>query len=177
MFPDERSTEYVQTEWCEDWEDIAAGFGYAAEHVTRHRRDFHQSIDQAGTAVFFLQRHRVELLLKALLDAADMPPEEVAGIGHSLTKLWEACGAKLGENRYWKREWERFAEEHHELIMALHKADESSFSFRYPIDRKGQRVSRPPFINLDVLNRHVEEFDFAVQDFTDELRQMPAEEY
>lgn len=161
LFPSKRSLHYVQTEWSSDWSDFAGGFAYAAEHITEHQEDFGTSIDQTGLAVFFLQRHRVELMLKALLDAAGMETEKIVALGHSLTRLWTACGARLGPSR----EWAEFEADFAELVAALAKVDQLSFAFRYPMGKKGEEIKRPKFIDLQALNLHVDEFDFGAQGY------------
>jgi hypothetical protein len=167
IFPSERKSGYVQTEWAQGWGDIAAGFGYAAEHLTEHRLDFGATIDQTGLALFFLQRHRVELELKALLQAAG------AGMSgeHSLARLWALCESTLKPRD--PDEWRDFATSHADLIEALNRVDEGSYTFRYPVDRSGQKVDRPQFINPVALHEYVEQFSAGVSGYIDYLTEGP----
>jgi hypothetical protein len=141
----------------------AAGFGYAATFLTEHREAFGATIDQAGLAVFFLQRHRAELTLKALLDSvgADVTGE------HRLRLLWDECKAALEPRD--PPAWRGFDRDHHELVQLLDSVDERSMTFRYPVDRAGNRFQRPAFIDLDALNDHVDKLFSAASGYVDFL--------
>jgi hypothetical protein len=131
IFPTQRDPRHVQTEWSEGWFGAEAGFGYAAEYLTDHRGDFGATIDQAGIAVFFLQRHRVELALKGLLDAVGEKPPE----GHSLRHVWGICQRVLKPKD--AGAWATFAADHKELMELMDGVDALSFTFRYPVDKTG----------------------------------------
>jgi HEPN domain len=163
LFPQKRSQRYVQTEWSDGWGDAAAAFGYAAEHLTDHAEEFGATWDQTGIAVFFLQRHRVELILKSLLDAAgaDVPSH------HRLRDLWDACRDALETQD--PRDWKMFAEAHQELIDAINKADPDSMTFRYPVDKHGVGMKRPRFVDLRVLNETVEELEAHAEGYQELL--------
>jgi hypothetical protein len=150
IFPAERRLDYVQTEWAEGWTASAAGFGYAAEFLTKHARAFGATIDQAGLVVFFLQRHRVELVLKNLLGflEVDFKPS------HSLQYLWELC--RQGFAVHHGLDWATFERENGEFVKTLIKADNGATNFRFPVDRDGEEVERPRFIDLDALNRYAD---------------------
>lgn len=163
IFPTKRDPRLVQTEWAGDWLDGAAGFGYAAERLTEHRDKFGALIDQAGLAVFFLQRHRVEMTLKGLLDAVG---GDVTG-KHGLLYLWELCKKALEPKD--PAAWKQFAADHRELVKVLDTVDQSSYTFRYPVDTKGRKASRPAFIDLEVLNEHVERMYFGAVGYVDHL--------
>lgn len=62
IFPTEQRVGYVQTEWASGWAYGVIGFGEAARMLTEQRAKMHANIDQIGLAVFYLQRHRVELV-------------------------------------------------------------------------------------------------------------------
>jgi hypothetical protein len=149
IFPAERRMEYVQTEWAQGWTASAAGFGYAAEFLTKNARSFGASIDQAGLAVFFLQRHRVELILKDLLGFLDVkfPPT------HSLRRLWELCQEAFESSDL---NWDEFQSENGEFIEALIAVDDGAATFRFPVDREGAEIDRPAFIDLKALNHHTD---------------------
>jgi hypothetical protein len=150
IFPAERRLDYVQTEWAEGWTASAAGFGYAAEFLTKHAAAFGATIDQAGLAVFFLQRHRVELVLKNLLRflEVDFKPS------HSLRYLWNKC--EPGFSAHSGLDWAEFEEANGDFVQTLIEADDGATTFRFPVDRDGQEVDRPRFIDLEALNRHAD---------------------
>jgi HEPN domain-containing protein len=166
LFPSERHPDLVQTEWSEGWAHAPAGFGYVAEYLTEHARDFGATIDQAGVAIFFVQRHRVELALKALLDAvgADVP------YGHGLKTIWQKCEEALRPKD--ERAWDGFAADHAELIDALDKVDPGSFAFRYPVDKKGEEVQRPAFIDLKVLHDEAGKLEYGASGYADFLSEV-----
>lgn len=103
------------------------------------------------------------MTLKGLLDAVG------AGVTdkHDLLYLWERC-RKVVEPKD-PGAWQQFAADHHELVKALDRVDRSSFTFRYPVDKAGRKVSRPAFINLEVLNDHVDRLYFDASGYVDYL--------
>jgi hypothetical protein len=156
IFPSERRREYAQTEWAVGWAAAAAGFGFAAEQLTKNATSLGATVDQAGLAIFFLQRHRVELILKDLLVALEVefPPT------HSLSRLWELC--QTGFEKNGALSWQKFEPDHAEFIEALSKVDDGAANFRFPVDRSGKEVSRPEFIDLAALNRHADELYWSI---------------
>jgi hypothetical protein len=68
IFPPKGRVEFVQTEWARGWGAASSGFAEAARVLTKRAHRVGPSVDQVGLVVFFLQRHRVELALKQLLD-------------------------------------------------------------------------------------------------------------
>lgn len=64
IFPSEGREAYVQTRWAKGWGYNVIGFGYAARMLTEQRVKMHANVDLIGLAVFYLQRHRVELVIK-----------------------------------------------------------------------------------------------------------------
>lgn len=154
IFPGERNPAYVQTEWARGWTAAAAGFGYAAEFLTKNATAFGATIDQTGLAVFYLQRHRIELVLKDLLDClgVDFPPT------HSLRRLWQCCEEGFTETDL---NWTEFEEECGDFIDALSEVDDGATVFRFPVDTDGNEAKRPAFIDLNALNRHADTFFWA----------------
>lgn len=161
LFPSTRHARLVQTEWCKDWFDTALGFGYVAEELTERRATFRASIDQAGIAIFFLQRHRVELTLKGWL--ASLGSSDFGS--HNLVVLLGKV-RKLVRTKH-PEEWQHFDSTHGELVRAIAAVDEGSFTFRYPVTRDGTPVKRPDFIDLDVMQERVEAFFYAVVGWVD----------
>lgn len=150
IFPTQRDPRFVQTEWAQGWGSMASGFGYAAEYLTRHRSDLGATIDQAGLAIFFIQRHRVELILKHMLDSLRA---EIPG-SHKMRVLWQHVGSAVTARD--PTCWADFASEHGGLLDALQRVDDTSFAFRYPVDRRGETMGRPAFVDLDALHERIE---------------------
>ena len=178
IFPSERREAYVQTEWSKGWGYAGIGYREAARLLTKEKLTFGPSIDQAGLAIFFLQRHRVELSLKELLVARGV---DIRGIKsqHSLVALWYACKERVGAETF---EWQQI-DSGSELIAVLDDADPGSYTFRFPVDKHGNEIERPQFIDLDALAKHVdrfvslidgylayiEEIELAKQEYEDEM--------
>jgi hypothetical protein len=163
IFPSERRSDYMQTEWATDWEAALSGFSYATKYLTEHRTDLGATIDQAGLALVFLQRHRVELALKVLLEAAGAPVPPT----HSIRTLWDACEDQLSAKD--PRECQLFRDAHYEFVLTVDAVDPGSFTFRYPVNRQGAPVQRPQFIDLDALERHGDDFRWGVEGFREYL--------
>jgi hypothetical protein len=153
IFPSERREAFVQTEWSKGWGYAGIGYREAARLLTEQKLTFGPSIDQTGLAIFFLQRHRVELALKELLVERGV---DIGGIKsqHSLVALWYACKELIGARTF---EWQQM-DSGGELITVLDDADPGSYSFRYPVDKYGKENERPQFIDLDALAEHVDSF-------------------
>ncbi len=165
IFPTERNPAYVQTQWAEGWGYAVIGFGSAARMLTEQREKMHASVDQIGLAVFYLQRHRVELVLKQALVGLGEDPVAVAKLSHNLEVLWRTFGDVVRAIDL--KHWQDLDGQHGEFVATIHQADEGSFSYRYPIDRTGAESKRVPFIDLDALERHADGFENGVGGYTD----------
>lgn len=146
-----------QTEWSEGWADEFLGLGALTRWMTPKLRDLHAEKDYAGAAVVFLQRHRVELGLKALADCAGAAVHAV----HDLDVLWDVSEAAL-EPRY-PVEWSAFARAHREFVALVAAIDPGSYTFRYPVDKAGDDHVRPCFIDLTVFETLGEAFEESVE--------------
>jgi hypothetical protein len=177
IFPRRRHPNFVQTEWSRGWGYGSIGFAEAARFLTEHQARFHASIDQVGLVVFYLQRHRVELALKALLVAHKVDLSRIKP-PHSLRALWDACGTAISAVD--KQSWDYLDSAGTELTSVLDAVDPDSAAFRYPENRKGEEHERPKFIDLAALEKHVDTFSAAISGYTAysyEMQQFEAEEY
>jgi hypothetical protein len=163
IFPTERHPDFVQTEWAEGWGFTSIGFEEAARVLTEHRSELGAGIDQVGLVVVFLQRHRVELALKKLLDARKADLRTIKS-PHSLPALWALCAKTLGMD---SDEWRFIDGAGAELVALLDERDQTSHTYRYPVDRDGRRRQRPPFIDLVALDKHVGNLVWAIRSFLD----------
>jgi hypothetical protein len=165
IFPTDQHPAYVQTQWAKGWAYNVIGFGAAARLLTEQRASMHASVDQIGLAVFFLQRHRVELIIKQALVDLGRQPAEVAKLGHNLDHLWRVLGTivrSVGADH-----WSGLMDDHGEFVAVMHEADEGSFSYRYPIDKTGAESTRADFISLEALERYAEAFEYGIHGYTD----------
>lgn len=163
IFPKTKSANYVQTEWAGGWTYAVVGFGSAARMLTEQRESMHASVDQIGLAVFYLQRHRVELILKQALIDLGTEPADVISLRHNLAALWRAFGTVVTAHGagHWRELDGRFGG----FVAAMHDADEGSFSYRYPVNNKGAGVQRAPFIDLEALERYAEDFEGGIDGY------------
>ncbi len=161
IFPAERHPDLVQTEWSKGWGYQSIGFGEAARFLTEHAASFQGSLDSVGLAVFYLQRHRVELALKELLVAHRVELKKVTS-PHSLLALWQTCEQTLGSD---VDGWSYLESEGEELVMLLHQHDPGSDTYRYPVDRDGVEHVRAPYIDLAALEGAVNELVGAIDGY------------
>lgn len=163
IFPKTHSADYVQTKWSEGWTYAVVGFGSAARMLTEQRRQMNASVDQIGLAVFYLQRHRVELIIKQALIDLGKKPVEVTKLSHNLAVLWRNFGDAVSarDPSHWRDLDGRFGD----FVSAVHEADEGSFSYRYPIDKKGAGAKRAQFIDLEALERYAEDFEGGIDGY------------
>ena len=174
IFPTNQHPDFVQTQWAKGWGYTVIGFGDAARMLTEEREKMHASVDQIGLAVFYLQRHRVELVMKQALVDLGEDPLAVANMKHNLAALWRRLGEVV--RAIAPKHWQDLDGQHGEFVVAIHEADEGSFSYRYPIDMKGAEAKRKPFIDLDALQRHADDFENGVVGYTDWIAELRQEE-
>jgi len=161
LFPEgegRRHDGLLQLEWSQGWADDFLGLGALLHWLTPRLRELHAEVDYAGAAVMFLQRHRIELGLKTLLDDVGDGP---AKYGHHLDKLWGACATALHAIR--PEAWEAFADAHHDFVDAVGEVDPGSFAFRYPEDTSGVQSKRPIFVDPVALEAAGAAFEEGVE--------------
>jgi hypothetical protein len=164
IFPRDASEAYVQTQWSTGWGYAVIGFGEAARILTERQAQMHASVDQIGLAVFYLQRHRVELVIKHLLiDGLAQDPEKVIALRHNLGRLW----VRLGEvvSGISPAQWQELDDEFGEFMTVMHEADAASFTYRYPADHQGRQVARAEYIDLRALEHHAERFEAGIMGY------------
>jgi hypothetical protein len=171
IFPAEQHVRYVQTQWASGWAYAVIGFGEAARMLTEQREKMHAGIDQIGLAVFYLQRHRVELVIKQALIDLGVAPAEVTDLSHNLDRSWRRLGTAVVETTS-ADHWRELSNDHGDFVAALHEADGGSFTYRYPIDRKGSDNRRADYIDLEALERHAQQFEYGVGGYTDMVDEM-----
>lgn len=161
IFPAQGDRDHVQTQWARGWVGAVIGFGNAARMLTEQKHQMHASVDQIGLAVFFLQRHRVELVIKqALFDLGD-DPAAIGKLGHDLGRLWKRFES-LVRSRSHSDDWDEFLTPLCEFVAVIHDADVGSFNYRYPVDKDGNDLVRARFIDLEALERYAEHFESHV---------------
>lgn len=198
IFPSGQHVRLVQTRWTDGWEGVASGFAGAAKLLTDNRSQFGATIDQVGLAIIYLQRHRVEIAMKSLLFTCTGNVKR----GHNLCTLWNECKKTIGPS---SEAWTDLAR-NTELVALLQKHDGRSTTFRYPADTKPSEAERgelgnpgegqiadhhdheddenvgdnvrPPYVDLEALEKHVENFVWDLRGYCayiEENQQLEAE--
>lgn len=170
IFPSHQHPDFVQTQWAEGWAYTLIGFGGAARMLTEQRKKMNASVDQIGLAVFYLQRHRVELVVKHALVNLGHAPVDVAKLPHTLDVLWRELGDAVKANN--PNHWQELDLRYADFIYAIHQADQGSFAYRYPVDRGGSTSQRAPFIDLEALERYADDFENGIAGYTDWLDEL-----
>jgi len=146
-----------------DWHTYAFGYKNAADVVVERLVKLHRVSEVAVLAVLFLYRHYVELSLKGmLLDAGELlRQDEQAPIGHPLTPLWMKLRDRLNKiERQNDPEWLDRAET---LIREFDSLDYSSYTFRYPVDKKGAPNSPPSrTVDIDHFRKVMDELEMVL---------------
>lgn len=172
IFPSAPSEAFVQTQWSRGWAGQVAAFGDAADYLTENRRQLGSLIDFVGLAILYMQRHRVEVAMKAMLKWAGADAMTLRG--HNLLTLWQKVELEFRPRDL--ATWKSFDDDHRELVEVLHRADPDSITGRYPDDNQGNELPRPAFIDLDVLQKHADSFAtdaLAYGDYLDEYGSAP----
>lgn len=122
-----------------DWEQYAHGYDTAIKWIFEHWQVAALKSDPVVLPLLFLCRHYLEIRLKQLIQAShkllSMPDDWPQS--HNLALLWSKLRPLL--ERVWPDgpiETLQFTEK---IILAFHRYDPTSMTFRYPIDRKGAR--------------------------------------
>ena len=149
LFPVSGDRSAVQTEWTRTCADYELGFEEAAHLLVDLAAEGRlPAQDHVGLALVFLERHRLELMLKGgILDLSRRAPK-----GHRLLELWARFVELATSNGYID---EKEFDHSRALVEALDGLDPEGQVFRYPTDAKGARHAPPEFIDLGVLHAAV----------------------
>ena len=130
------------------WDKYAMSYKLAAETIADRITHDNSNIDYLVYPLIFLYRHYFELRIKEILFTSqdysdikiDMP------FHHDLLKAWEKCLEKIKEIRPEVRSSQL---QNVEMVLRdFNKYDNTSMSFRYPIDKK----NNPTLNSLNYIN-------------------------
>jgi hypothetical protein len=149
LFPAEGTWEHVQTAWTRTGADYELGFEEAARLLVELASEKQRAAgDHVGLAVVFLERHRLELMLKNGIGYLSRKATQ----GHRLMALWDEFERLATQSGY--IDAAQF-EDSRALVTALDRVDPIGQAFRYPADNKGRPHTTPEFIDLPVLHAAV----------------------
>jgi hypothetical protein len=127
----------LRLELVGSWESALLGLGRLAAFLTPRLLSEAHAVDDMGVNVVFLQRHRVEVGLKLILERAGADPLVTHGIGLLRTRCAKACAAMGAPSC-----WNTFDNAQAEFAELLDRVDPAAAMFRYPVDRENQPWNR-----------------------------------
>lgn len=136
----------ARTEYVGSWESQFRGLGRHTAFLSKYLLSFSAAVDDIALDVVFLQRHRVEIGLKLLLErtSAAIPPS------HDIAHLAGMCESALTASSHGSLATQ-FASETSEFVQLMHESDPGSFAYRYPFDTKDRPASRHQYVDLKAL--------------------------
>lgn len=148
MFPPApaRDGRILRADLVTSWESQLIGAGRLARFLTERLLRQTHAPDDMGLNLVFLQRHRVEVGLKLVLERAGGPPMGT----HSLSALFAACGQACGKARS-ARQWTDFADSQREFVELIDEVDPLATTFRFPVDRQHREWRREQLVDLEEL--------------------------
>jgi hypothetical protein len=128
------------------WESQLVGLGRLTAFLTPRLFTQSYAVDDIGLYLVFLQRHRVEVGLKLILERAMAP---IPG-NHLILRLFsqceDACRA-VGLDKAWGS----FAGAQQPFAKLMDEVDPGAATFRYPVDKKAQPWARREYVDLEAL--------------------------
>ena len=138
----------IRTEWVGTWESQLLGLGRLTKFLTDRLLSESFGIDDIALYVMFLQRHRVEVGLKLVLERAQ-------GTIPGTHKLQPLMGSAKGavKSAGLVAPWDRFEGAQAEYIGLVDEIDEGAATFRYPVDRDQHPWPRENYVDLRAFER------------------------
>lgn len=125
------------------WESQLLGIGRLTQILSARLLAESFAVDDVALYVIFLQRHRVEVGLKLILERANA----VRPNTHKLVPLLNQVKAALTASGMGAR-WTAFDTAVGEYVRLVDQIDEGAATFRYPVDTKQQPWARENFVDL-----------------------------
>jgi hypothetical protein len=119
------------------WESQFLGLGRLVAFVTPRLLAEAFAVDDMGVNVVFLQRHRVEVGLKLILERAGAD----LVVDHKINSLWKRCADTCNAAGALSA-WGTFERSQKEFADLLDQVDPNAATFRYPVDAKNQPWKR-----------------------------------
>lgn len=139
IFPsgDPRDGYILRLELVGSWESQFLGLGRLTAFLTPRLLAEAHAVDDMGINVVFLQRHRVEIGLKLILERAQATP-----VGdHRIDSLWKRCVHACMEAGF-SPQWQNFDSAQKDFAYLLDRVDPGAATFRYPVDKHNQPWKR-----------------------------------
>lgn len=128
------------------WESQLVGLGRLTAFLTPRLLTQSHAVDDMGLYLVFLQRHRVEVALKLILERAKAPIPGNHLVMRLFSQCEDACRA-VGMDKAWGS----FAGAQQPFAELIDEVDPSAATFRYPVDNKAQPWARRENVDLEAL--------------------------
>jgi hypothetical protein len=154
----------ARTEYVGSWKSQFRGLGRHTAFLSKYLLKFSAAVDDIAIDVVFLQRHRVEVGLKLILERASATIPR----SHDIADLAERCKRSLdalGRSDLAAQ----FATETTEFVQLMHESDPGSFAYRYPVDTKQEPATRHPYVDLKELEVGGSRFQASILTIIDAL--------
>ena len=153
----------ARTEFVGSWESQFRGLGRLTAFLTEYLFRFSAAVDDIALNVVFLQRHRVEVGLKLVLERSYAEVPITHDISALALRALDAVGATTHSQLVAK------LSEANELIKLMDNADPKSMAYRYPVDTENQPATRAPYVDLRELETAGARFEVLVLEIVDAL--------
>jgi hypothetical protein len=139
IFPDgePRDGYILRLELVGTWESQFLGLGRLVAFATPRLLAEAVAVDDMGVNLVFLQRHRVEVGLKLILERAGAD----LVVDHKINSLWKRCAGACDAAGA-SSAWDTFERSQKEFAGLLDEVDPNAATFRYPVDAKNQPWKR-----------------------------------
>jgi hypothetical protein len=139
IFPggEPRDGNILRLELVGSWESQFLGLGRLTAFLTPRLLNEAFAVDDMGVNVVFLQRHRVEVGLKLILERMG-----ATAVGdHRIEALWNRCDQAC-DGAGFSSQWDAFGRAQREFAYLLNRVDPGAATFRYPVDKGNQPWKR-----------------------------------
>lgn len=139
-----------------DWLACAEGFRAVAERAAKHLMRDHAFADYELYGFAALWRHHLELMLKGLVQVAEIEGADDALQEHRLVPLWQLLQPFFDRNAIAIGEWTKERKLIDRVVRDFDQIDPLSFDFRYSANRPRTKASlarAPARINVARLNK------------------------
>jgi hypothetical protein len=147
----------ARSKFVGSWESQLRGLGRHTAYMSADLTEFRADIDDVAMDIVFLQRHRVEVGLKLLLERAGAEVPKT----HDISDLWRRCLDALRASDH-SAFADKLQAEAREFVDVMHAADPGSYAYRYPVDNENQPAHREQYIDLRELEVAGADFQVSV---------------
>ncbi len=169
VFPDgpPRDGNILRLDLVSSWESQLVGLGRLTAFLTPRLLTQSHAVDDIGLYVVFLQRHRVEVGLKLVLERTRVTPPAI----HSISRLFERCAASSRSVGYGQA-WDAFASDQGEYVELLNEVDSNAATFRYPVNTSAHPWPRRERVDLEHLEQAGSAFEQSLLVLVAELERL-----